>query len=455
VKHRLIIYISLFFATLASRFPFLFDGYGSEDDSWGLVLNARLMAETGEYSFSRLPGHPVQEFILAVMPDAGPFVMNLLSAIFTSIAIVVFADCLRMLKIKAYLAWAVLLSFIPIIYLSGVYTIDYNWGLAFILIAWNLFIRDKLVLCGLFLGLAIGCRVTSGAVLLGFITMLYTSEKFQLKQLIVLSLSTVFVGLLCYTPSFYTYGISFFDTYRLPYPSIPKVIVKGSIGVWGFTGLFALIYIKLKFVKRQGLAFNSPLFKGSFVIILLYTIAFIVLPQKSSFFIPAIPFVIYLASTVQLKKTEFAIIGILFFLTPFTFGLNLNDSNRGSSYSQLAITANVSGQEVFFDPLTGTMQIEQERRINRQKYIDKSLIAYNKIESKSALLCGWWMNQFLENVHQKGANSQVVLVEFADSNQLDSLLQLDYSLFYLIDIDKINDERYSMNKTASVSKLLE
>lgn len=454
MKQRFRSYLGLFLGTLLTRFPFLYDGYGSEDDSWGLVLNARLMAQTGEYSFSRLPGHPVQEYVLALMPDAGAFAMNLLSALFTSIAVLVFADCLRLLKINAYLAWAVIFSFIPIVYVSGTYTIDYNWALAFILIAWNLFIRRKLLLTGVFLGLAIGCRVTSGAILVGFLAMLYATDRASYKGFFVLCLSTILTGVLCYLPSVFTYGLAFFDTYRLPYPSIPKVIVKGSIGVWGFTGILALIYLKLKFVKRHSLSFQSPLFLGAFSIILLYTIAFVVLPQKSSFFIPAIPFVIYLASTVQLKKSEFALIGILFFLSPVTFGLNLNDANRGSSFSGLAITAQVAGQDVFFDPLTGPLQIEQERRINRQQYIEKLLAAYEQIESQSALICGWWMNQFLENVYQNKENPNVVLVEFANSNQLDSLLNLNYDLFYLADIDKVNDDRYSMNKTGRVASVL-
>ena len=454
VKNFVSKYLLLFLATLATRFPFLSDGYGSEDDSWGLVLNARLMSETGEYSFSRLPGHPVQEYVLALMPDSGAFVMNLLSALFTALAVVVFADCLRLLKVQSYIAWAVILSMIPIIYISGTYTIDYNWGLAFILLSWNLFIRNKLIWCGLFLGLAIGCRVTSGAVLFGYILMLYSSNKSNLKPILILGLSTLLIGIICYIPSIYTYGLSFFDTYRLPYPSIPKVIVKGSLGVWGFTGIIALIFIKLKFIKRQGLAFNTPEFKGAFLILMLYTIAFVILPQKSSFFIPAIPFVIYLASTVKLRKAELGFIGLMFFISPFTFGVNLNDSNRGASFSKLAITAKVSGQEVFFDPLTGPIQIEQEKRVNRQKYIENSLVFYQKLPLNSALLCGWWMNQFVENVYQTTDNLNVVLVEFADPKQLDSLQDLGYSIYHLIEIDKVNDERYGMTKTQEISKEL-
>lgn len=377
--------------------------------------------------------------------------MNFLSALFTAIAIVVFADCLRMLKVQAFIAWAVILSLIPIVFISGTYTIDYNWALAFILLSWNLFIRDKLILCGAFLGLAIGCRVTSGAVLFGYIFILYSLDKSSLKPILILGISTLLVGIICYLPSIYSYGLTFFDTYRLPYPSIPKVIVKGSIGVWGFTGIIALIFITIKLLLKQTSSLNTPEFKGAFLIILLYTIAFIVLPQKSSFFIPAIPFVIYLASTVKFKNTEFAIIGLMFFISPFTFGLNLNDSNRGSSFSNLALTANVYGQEVFFDPLKGPVQIEQERRINRQKYIESTLLPYQNLPANSALLCGWWMNQFVENVYQSKENSNVILVEFANAKQLDSLQSLGFSMYHLVEIDRINDERYTMTKTREVS----
>ena len=57
----------LFLLVLATRIPFLFYGYGVEEDSWGHVLNAALMNETGVYEISRLPGHPLYEALLVIL----------------------------------------------------------------------------------------------------------------------------------------------------------------------------------------------------------------------------------------------------------------------------------------------------------------------------------------------------------------------------------------------------
>jgi hypothetical protein len=456
VKQVLIKYSALFITTLLARFPFLSYGYGSEDDSWGLVLNARLMAETGEYSFSRLPGHPIQEFVFAFMPDAGAFTFNLLSALFSAIAVVAFADSLNRLRIPYWMPWAVIFSLIPIFFISGTYAIDYAWAMAFILIAWNLLLRSQWALCGIFLGLAIGCRITSGAVIIGFLWMLFQSKNERpWKELITLSLACFITGMICYVPAFMQYGISFFDTYRLPYPSTPKVIVKGTLGVWGFTGCLALIWLILRKKNTSENLISLNIRQGSLIIIGLYSIAFIVLPQKSAFLLPAVPFLLLYFSGINLSRGELILVGVLFLISPITFGLNISDPERGASFSKIALHANVSGQDVFFDPLTGPLQIENTRRINRQEYIDQAYNSYLKVNEKSVLFCGWWMNQFSEKVFQNGANPNVQLIEFATSNQLDSLLLLKYSFYHLDEIAEANDERYSMEKTASLSNELE
>ena len=44
--------IFLFAVALLVRLPFLFAGYGVEEDSWGHVLHAALLNETGVYEVS-------------------------------------------------------------------------------------------------------------------------------------------------------------------------------------------------------------------------------------------------------------------------------------------------------------------------------------------------------------------------------------------------------------------
>jgi len=51
--------IILFSLVIISRILFIGEGYGIEEDSWGLVLNSMEISSIKEYIISRMPGHPV------------------------------------------------------------------------------------------------------------------------------------------------------------------------------------------------------------------------------------------------------------------------------------------------------------------------------------------------------------------------------------------------------------
>lgn len=76
--------------TIITRIPFIFDGYGVEEDSWGLVVNAYEMHSNGHYVASRFPGHPLQEYIYFLIYDAPAWLYNSLSLIASIIAVAYF-----------------------------------------------------------------------------------------------------------------------------------------------------------------------------------------------------------------------------------------------------------------------------------------------------------------------------------------------------------------------------
>jgi hypothetical protein len=66
---------------LISRLPFLDAGYGVEEDSWGIAVAAYHTNLYGVMEASRLPGHPVNEFIYSVFWGYGPWLFNFFSAL--------------------------------------------------------------------------------------------------------------------------------------------------------------------------------------------------------------------------------------------------------------------------------------------------------------------------------------------------------------------------------------
>ena len=125
----------LFLLNLLARIPFLFAGYGREEDAWGQVLTAKTTWESGIYEVSRLPGHPLYEFLLAFLwpVEHSYFFFNLQSALATSLAVVFFYWILKEWKKDNAMALAVSFGFIPVFFIAGVYTIDYNFACLFIL----------------------------------------------------------------------------------------------------------------------------------------------------------------------------------------------------------------------------------------------------------------------------------------------------------------------------------
>src|SRR5690348_11577757 len=160
------------FALFLSRLLLFCQGYGLDGDSWSVAITARNIASTGSYEVSRFPGYPVQEFISSLFYNGYAWRLNLLTALFSTIGILFFALTLKTWKFKNVFLASAALAFVPIIYINSTTTIDYVWALSFLLISLYFVARYQPLLAGLFIGIAIGCRLTSGAMLIPYCIMI-------------------------------------------------------------------------------------------------------------------------------------------------------------------------------------------------------------------------------------------------------------------------------------------
>src|SRR5207253_382988 len=106
-----------------------------------------------------------------------------------------------------------------------------------------------------------------------------------------------------YIPVIKTYGLSFLTfSDQFPYPNLPKIFYKATIGVFGTVGIITIIGFKFKTLlkkfssKEKIIPAELPknIFTASFTVIIIYIISYLRLPQKSAYLIPIIPFVILL-----------------------------------------------------------------------------------------------------------------------------------------------------------------
>lgn len=392
---------------VATRIPFLFDGFGHEEDSWGLVVNAWEMNETGHYSASRFPGHPLQEYFYVLIWNQPAWVWNSLSCLLSVVAVVSFYHAMKYSGFNYAFETSLMFACTPIFYISGTYTIDYAWSLAFILFSFSAISCGKYYWCGILLGLAIGCRITSGVFIIPWALLLL--NRLDLKQWIIdvlkIGIPMAVIGITWYIPAYINYGSGFFDySDQFPYPPISKVVYKASMGVFGLLGIIALTVAVIAWIRRKDKSATHPPAITSparmtviiFTIIALHIISYLRLPQKSGYLLAIVPFALLLVTMYSTRKIIRAVT-VLFVLSSFIFSVNLTDPLRGAESSPLAAKFNISGQEIFIDAVSGPIFAEQSKRRNKMEYVERVCNYIDTTNEKQLIICGWWYNEILVN----------------------------------------------------------
>jgi len=437
----------LLVGVLLSRLPFLNAGYGLDGDSWSVALSAQLLHELGVYEVSRLPGYPVQEWLSSLVIGYGPFGVNLLSAIFSTICIAFFVLALKALRFKRPYLAGIAFAAIPAFYIHSTTAIDYNFALAFILIAFYFVIRDRLVIAGIFLGLAIGCRLTSGAMLVPFIIMILQADGLikNLIRMMKLALPAFVVGAMVFYPVYADYGFDFFTFYNVPYPSIPKVLYKFSIEVWGVIGILGLViatgllFLPNKLKKRQYLfprSVNEKYIIAWLVAIDLYIIAFLKLPMEAGYLMPLIPFVILIFGKYLYDKA-FEFLCIMLICSPFLATIGPLDRLDASTPSALSFNFTAASEDLSFDLLKGPIVSYNSRRDNGVKFVNKILESIDSVKTQSVLVSGRWYNQLL--VQQGDTMKKNMLFKsYLDENEAVYYFAKGYDIYFMPKQDYYN-----------------
>jgi hypothetical protein len=455
-------FVFLFVIVFISRLPFLSAGYGVEEDSWGIALAAFHTKCTGIYEPSRLPGHPFQEFILSALWGTGPVLFNASCAFFSAVGAVFFALILKQLKFKQFFLAAIAFAFVPVYYISSTYTIDFVWTQALILMAFYSLLKNRYLLCGVLLGLAIGCRVTSGVMLVPFMIIIWQNDfKLNIQRLLKMSIPMAVVAIALFIPVIREFGFSFFMYYdQFPYPPFVKVIYKMTIGVFGLVGVCSLVISMIilllnKKGQQAGEGFEGGLDKkiriASIVIIVLYVISYFRLPQKSGYMIPVIPFIILLFG-YYLNRKNFNWFCWSMVLSSFLFGINLTDSYRGATHSKYAIVRKIANQEVFFDPFTGPVFSDYSKRQQKIAFTEEVIHRSSRISAKTVIIAGWWYNEIMVTMIDKISNPFIVYEPYINAATMNDYRMKNYEIYYLPEQNKYNDLMYKINVTDEFAK---
>ncbi|MBK7968792.1 MAG: hypothetical protein IPK08_07515 [Bacteroidetes bacterium] len=438
-----------------SRIPFIFSGYGSEEDAWGLILIARNIAATGVYEVSRLPGHPVQGLLLTLIWQWPSWLLNLLTVLFSTAGIAAFMLALKKLLVQNYLYAGALLAAVPVIYINNTNVMDYTWALSLTLFSLYAITHKKYVLAGTLLGLACGFRITAGAMAIPFALIIW-GQELRFSMLFRFAISIAITTIICYIPAWMVYGKGFFTYYEyFPYPPFLKNIYKATIGAWGIPGMVALItgvwfsLRKLQQTNSTNLT-HKYLLVAAVITILLYSYSFIKIPQKSAFVIPMVPYII-LIFVILCKEKQLKWITMLMILSCFFAGIQLDDKLRGSTPTFASMPMQIGNTNVTFDLLQGPVSADDSKRKNKIAYAKQIATALSEIKNPTVLIAGWWQNE-VNYFRISSPNPQTEVVYYIDEATIKDYQDKGYQLFFLPEQDFYNDLRFKGKFTITLAK---
>jgi Glycosyltransferase family 87 len=345
-------------AILATRLPWIAAGYGSDPDGYRVVAAARAIAQSGQYRASRLPGYPVYEYLTVLSANGPPWLSNAVTALFSAAAFVLFVLILRYFKIGAAVLIAAGFAMTPVIYLNSCSTMDYVPALALMLAATYALLRHRPVLAGLCLGLATGCRITSGVLGLALCLWLWLEHppRTAVRQCLVLGVTSLLVAGLCFVPVYRHYGGDFFAFYdNAWYPPWDVVYARALPNAWGHLGLWALVALvlaaplharALRARWRDAQVRHALAFAG--LAVLLYVLGFLRLPDETGYLAPAVPFVLLVIALLAPVRVSAALSLVLLCsgLGPMAEDHAVRESQLQATGAIIAAVAKLPGQAV-------------------------------------------------------------------------------------------------------------
>ncbi|ANF50382.1 hypothetical protein A0O34_07575 [Chryseobacterium glaciei] len=332
---------------LLSRIPFIFNSLGQDLDGWREVYSGKILSEYHIYNVSRFPGYPFPEFVFSLFHQQPYWYLNSLSIIFTMGACLFFYRILEYFKVSLSFLLAIILSFVPIIYLNSTVVIDYNWSLFFMLGSLYFILIKKKWVAVIFFGLMISCRLNNAIFLPAFAFLAYFQFGKNLKETIIFSGLLVLSAIIFFLPVIVRYEGDFLHSYGTESASLfslfslSTLYVYGAIGTLGILTSLIIQFFTDRFKNIQ-LLLKGHFIGFCFLMIFINFIFFVKYPLESGYLIPSIPFILIISQRILSDKLmKFTLLSLL--ISPFLISVNAkNFQIKGSIF----VNENYEDQEL-------------------------------------------------------------------------------------------------------------
>lgn len=227
---------------LATRAPMVNRGYGADADAWRVAITARWLWAHGEYLPSRLPGYPLHELSAALLIWGGWLATNIATMLVSLAGVLLFAALVRFHRLPAPGLLTITFAFTPLLWNNSTVTMDYNWGLTFVLAAYLALSRERYLFAGLLLGLAAGFRPTSAAFIGPFL--LPVLRERRLADAMRMAGFFLLTAAVAFAPEWSRYGTRMFGfaDFRPPWGQFARTFGVEAAGLMT-AGVLGLIWL--------------------------------------------------------------------------------------------------------------------------------------------------------------------------------------------------------------------
>lgn len=361
---RPLAFLVLALAFVASRAPFIDNGYGTKPDAWRIALSGYWLWDKHEFYPSRLPGYPVPELSYALVVKGGWVATNSLTIAVSLLGLWFFANIVRELKVPNGALLVIGFAFQPLLWINSMNTMDYAWALTFILGAYYFLITERTVFAGIMLGLAIGSRLPSAVMLLPFTVYLVRDDRAdELRDFFVW---TIVIPMLAFLPIIWTYGPGFLNFYdaQIGVRTVIRLLAKDAVGLIGALAIGLGVLVSLPRLAKLPRDFVHDKQVMTWVLAIV-GVAFVFgrLPHEAAYLIPLFPFAFLVIGRYFARPVLAAVIAMML-LTNFADlttpgdgeslgslrtlrpGQGMLLSNRDTMNAQLAYTRNIENNDL-------------------------------------------------------------------------------------------------------------
>jgi hypothetical protein len=187
-------------------------------------------------------------------------------------------------------------AYMPVVWISSIVTMDYWWALTFLLWCYYLTLTGRPYWGAVLLGLATGCRLTSGFLILPILLMVWQDSN-EWKKLVRVSLIFAATAFLTWLPLLLSYGFEHFTFVPYAHPFVVGAYraVRQIMGIPALVVMLIAVIISWAQSRRDRSAQEK---RESFVMLPVYlwiiiTVAiFIRVPADPAYLLPSLPFLL-------------------------------------------------------------------------------------------------------------------------------------------------------------------